>query len=285
MKNFTLITVLILGLANISCFEKNITNNVTLENSSSTMKKSIIFDLDGVLCSTNNLKAFQAIGITTTLEYIATQWKLPSQKELFDVLAGAPSVRHDDAYNQGIRMPNIMVDWQCATQSLSNIQQAMIDQINGSDKNNIEKELLINTIMMMTTPELFISTRQTIPAGVELLQELKKNGYKLYVLSNWDPTSFPLFMQNFPEIFKYNEQAMFDGIMISGDVSLLKPDFAIFELCLDNFNLKASDVIFIDDTIENIQAAQQLGISSIHCDKNNIQATRNKLIDLLKSLQ
>lgn len=285
MKNFTLLAVFILGMANMSCFEKNITSNVTLENSSSTMKKSIIFDLDGVLCSTNNLKAFQVIGITTTLEYIATQWKLPSQKELFDVLAAAPAIRHDDAFNQGIRMPNIMVDWQCAAQSLPNIQQAMIDQINGSDKNNIEKELLINTIMMMTTPEIFVSTRQTIPAGVELLQELKKNGYKLYVLSNWDPTSFPLFMQKFPEIFMYQEQPMFDGIMISGDVSLLKPDSAIFEQCLDTFNLQASDAIFIDDTIENIQAAQQLGISSIHCDKNNMQATRDQLIHLLKSLQ
>lgn len=283
MKNFTLITVFLLGLANISCFEKNITSEKPLENSSSTMKKSIIFDLDGVLCTTNTLKAFQAIGITTTLEYIATQWKLPSQKELFDVLAGAPSVRHDDAYNQGIRMPNIMVDWQCATQSLPNIQRAMIDQINSSDKTSIEKELLINTIMMMTTPEIFVSTRQTIPAGVELLRELKSLGYKLYVLSNWDPTSFPLFMQKFPEIFMYHEQQMFDGIMISGDVSLLKPDAAIFEQSLHTFNLQASNIVFIDDTIENVQSAQQLGISSIHCDKNNIQATRNKLIEMLQN--
>jgi 2-haloacid dehalogenase len=135
----------------------------------------------------------------------------------------------------------------------------------------------------MTTPEKFIRTRTTIPAGVELLHELKTNGYKVYVLSNWDPTSFPLLKAKYPEIFTYNGNEMFNGIMISGNVGMLKPDPAIFAKFLTDFNIQASNAIFIDDTIENVQAAKKIEISSIHCESNNIPAARKKLIEILNN--
>jgi len=280
MKNFTLLAIFTIGL--VSMNYSQLKSSDTITETSVVIKKSIIFDLDGVLCTTNSLQAFQAIGITTTLEYIATQWKLPSQKELFDTLATAPAIRCDDAYNQGLRMPNIMVDWQCAAQDLSIIQKTMIDHIIESDKNKIEKELLINTVLMMTHPETFISTRQTIPTAINLLQELKNQGYKLYILSNWDKTSFPIFIEKFPELFTYKDQPMFDGIMISGDTELLKPDQSMFKRCLNEFNLTVHDTIFVDDTIENVQAAQQHGITSIHCENKDIQNVMKQLMEILK---
>jgi HAD superfamily hydrolase (TIGR01509 family) len=244
--------------------------------------KAIIFDLDGVVLTTDSLQAFQEIGITTILQYIATEWKLPSQATLFNALETTPAVSTFDSYNQGIRMPQIMVDWQCASQSLVAIQLAMNRQIRNSQKSDLEKNVLLQTISMMLTPKKFIATRKNIPAGVELLHELKAQGYKLFVLSNWDPTSFSLLKAKHPEIFMYQGGEMFDGIMISGNVGILKPERAIFEKCLTDFNLQASDAIFIDDTIENVQAAQQMGITAIQCDPHNISTVRKQLIDILK---
>lgn len=244
--------------------------------------KSIIFDLDGVVLTTDSLQAFQEIGITTILQYIATEWKLPSQTSLFTALETTPAVSTSDSYNQGIRMPQIMVDWQCASQSLAAIQFAMNRQIKNSQKSDLEKNLLLQTISMMLTPKKFIATRKAIPAGVDLLHKLKAQGYKLYVLSNWDPSSFQLLKAKFPEIFSYNGSEMFDGIMISGNVGTLKPERAIYEKCLADFNIQASDTIFIDDTIENVQAAQKMGITSIQCDPHNIPSMRKLLIEILK---
>jgi len=255
----------------------------------STGDKVIIFDLDGVVLTTNSLQAFQEIGIDTTLLYIGAellynyQFKIPSKEGLFKALELTPADSTFDSYHDGLRMPQIMVDQQIGAQSLIAIQLAMNRQIKNSNRLDAEKNLLLQTVAMMTTPEKFIRTRTTIPAGVELLHELKAQGYKIYVLSNWDPTSFPLLKTKFPEIFTYQNNDMFDGIMISGNVGMLKPEHAIFKKCLTDFNIKASSAIFIDDTIENVQAAQNMGITAIQCDPHNIPAARKQLIEILKN--
>ena len=233
------------------------------------------------------MKSFLEIGIDTTLTYIGAelfynfQLKFPCKASLFNALESTPAVSTFDAYHDGLRMPQIMVDQQVAAQSLIAIQLAMNRQIKNSDKLDAEKRLLLQTVSMMTTPEKFIRTRKTIPAGVELLHELKSKGYKVYVLSNWDPTSFPLLKAKHPEIFTYNGGEMFDGIMISGNVGMLKPDPAIFEKCLTDFDIQPSNAIFIDDTIENVQAAAKMRINAIQCDPHNIAAVRQQLVEIL----
>jgi 2-haloacid dehalogenase len=43
-----------------------------------------------------------------------------------------------------------------------------------------------------------------------------------------------------------------------------KPNPAFFQLLLDRYDLKAEEVLFIDDNFRNIQAALNMGIDSIH---------------------
>lgn len=248
---------------------------------SSSNDTAIIFDLDGVVLTTDKLQAFQEIGMATILQYVATNWQLPSQARLFQILESVPAESKFQAYNQGILMPQIMVDWQCSSQSLLSIQLAMNRHIKNSAISDAEKNLLLQTTAMMTNPEKFIKTRKTIPAGVALLHELKKAGYKLYVLSNWDAASFSLLQKKFPEIFIHNHENMFDGIMISGKIGTLKPERSMFEKCLTEFNITPAHAIFIDDTIENIQAADNLEMNTIHCNPQDIAPVRNKLIKIL----
>jgi HAD superfamily hydrolase (TIGR01509 family) len=298
MKKFTLLTLFAMGITlmkPIYTSQKN--NTLSLTSAQSMMnyinsyliqeqvsipaaadacKKSIIFDLDGVLCKTNDLQAFYEIGMPLLLQYIALHGK-PSTKKIFQALQNAPAVTTFDTYNDGLRLPQIMVDWQCNAQELRDIQDEMVKHILSSKLSIVEKNFLVSTISMMTTPDKFIRTRQPMPEGIELARTLKQLGYKLYILSNWDPTSFPLMVQQFPEIFE-----LFDGVMTSGKTGMIKPNSDIFKACLQKFNIQKSQAIFIDDTIENIQTSEQLGITSIHCKNKNITDVKKQLIEILK---
>lgn len=244
-------------------------------------KKVIIFDLDGVLCTTNNIRAFQEIGMAIIWHYMLEHLKSPSSLALFQALEFAPALTTYDSYNEGVRMPQCMVDWQVGAQELRDIQDGMVAHILASNLTISEKNLHVQTILMMTTPAKFIASRQIIPDGIELARTLKKLGYKLYILSNWDPTSFPLFMEQFPELFTYEGQDLFDGIMTSGQQHILKPNKEIYQACLKKFDIQASQAVFIDDTIENIQSAEDCGIQSIHCKNKNIFDVKKQLLKIL----
>ena len=253
----------------------------TIPAACNASKNVIIFDLDGVLCKTNDLQAFYEIGMNVIMQYMLQHGK-PSSKKLFEALKNAPAVTTASSYNEDMRMPQIMVDWQCNAQELRDIQDEMINHILNSQLAIAEKNLMVNTVLMMTTPEKFIATRQIIPAGLELARSLKKLGYKLYILSNWDPSSFYLLTAQFPELFNFEGQDLFDGIMTSGKTGMIKPNSDIFEACLKKFRINRSQAVFIDDTIENVQAAQNLGISSIHCQNKNIDSVTKQLIEILQ---
>ena len=56
----------------------------------------------------------------------------------------------------------------------------------------------------------------------------------------------------------------FDGKIISGRDLLIKPDPAIYELAISRFNLIPEETLFIDDRLDNIEAAQNLNFQTIH---------------------
>ena len=96
-----------------------------------------------------------------------------------------------------------------------------------------------------------------IPQNVTLLRKLKEK-YKLYGLTNWSAETFPI-------VFKrYSFFKLFDGIVISGEEKLIKPDKKIFELMLERYHLEAKNSLFIDDNMNNIQAAKEIGFATIH---------------------
>ena len=62
---------------------------------------------------------------------------------------------------------------------------------------------------------------------------------------------------------KYAIWDMFDGIVISSRIQKVKPEIAIYEHLLTEYQLNASETIFIDDTSENLTAASSIGIQTI----------------------
>lgn len=254
-----------------------------IPDAATTNIKAIIFDMDGVLSSTNKLRAFQEVGISSTLWPIVTNLQIPSEKLLFDALAGVPALSTATSYNKGRRMPQIMIDWQSNTQSISKIQAAVEAYLATSLEPESIKNWALQTVKMMTDPASFIATRQTIADNVRFLHELKEKGYKVYILSNWDANSFSLFTKSFPEIFQHNGTDTFDGIIISGNVGMVKPQLSIFQTCLTTFNLQPQTSMFIDDEPANIHAAQAIGLRTVQSDPSDSQKLRQQVLQLLKS--
>jgi len=109
-----------------------------------------------------------------------------------------------------------------------------------------------------------------IEGTVELLQMLKQKGYPLYGLSNWSSETFYVVRHEF-EFFN-----LFDEIILSGDVKLIKPEPEIYELCLQKIGIPANQCMFIDDSKPNIITAQKMGFDAVHFDspeklKNELQ--------------
>ena len=93
---------------------------------------------------------------------------------------------------------------------------------------------------------------------VDFFHDLKRRGFKTYVLSNFGEDSFDYIQKRDAAFFEE-----FDGIVVSSREKLVKPDPAIFNLLLDRYSLIPEEIVFIDDTHENIDTAKSLGIHGI----------------------
>lgn len=99
-----------------------------------------------------------------------------------------------------------------------------------------------------------------IKQSVDIIKDLKKAGYKVYVLSNIGEHSLGILKNKFPEVFSY-----FDGIMgtKNEDDYIQKPNPLAFEKYLTKFEQDKEKLIFIDDQMKNVLSAKNCGISAI----------------------
>jgi len=97
-----------------------------------------------------------------------------------------------------------------------------------------------------------------IEETVAMLRELRaREGLKLYALSNMSEAIFA-YLDGRHDFFK-----LFDGIVVSGVVKLVKPDPAIYEHLRDRFDLDFAESVFIDDLERNVESARRLGLPAI----------------------
>ena len=101
-----------------------------------------------------------------------------------------------------------------------------------------------------------------VPGAIEetvaILRELKRAGVPLYAVTNWSAETFPSAQKRFDFL------AEFDGIVVSGEEGVIKPDPRIFRILLDRYDIPADAAVFIDDNPANADAATNLGIHGIH---------------------
>ena len=91
----------------------------------------------------------------------------------------------------------------------------------------------------------------------EVVEDLKAQGYRLYGLTNWAADTFALVRHTYP-VFD-----LLDGIVVSGEEKVAKPDPRIFRILLERYHITPSDAVFIDDNKPNTDAARALGLQTI----------------------
>lgn len=98
---------------------------------------------------------------------------------------------------------------------------------------------------------------QPLPETVELIERLKKKGNKLFVLSNMHHASIEYIEKN------NSFWDLFDGLVISCRINMVKPEPQIYKYLLEKFDLPPYNTVFIDDTEINLTTANQFGINTI----------------------
>jgi 2-haloacid dehalogenase len=101
------------------------------------------------------------------------------------------------------------------------------------------------------------SLGEPIAESVRVLEELTAAGIRSVGLSNWGAVTF----QGIPE--RYPVLDLLEGIVISGELGICKPDPRVFRHCEERFGFRAEHAVFIDDSAANVAAAADQGWDTI----------------------
>ena len=107
--------------------------------------------------------------------------------------------------------------------------------------------------MLEAVPQFLIPK----PLTFELIRGLADTKHRLFVLSNMHLAS-AAHLEN-----EYDIWRVFEGIVFSCRVGMVKPERRIYEYLLNHHDLEPTDTVFIDDVTENLTAAEALGIRTL----------------------
>lgn len=98
-----------------------------------------------------------------------------------------------------------------------------------------------------------------VPGTKDLLIRLHDQGVPLYAITNFSSDKFIETQSRFDFL-----NGNFRDVVISGQERLIKPDPRIFEVLFERNALDPADCLFIDDSLDNIEAARDLGMTGHH---------------------
>ena len=106
------------------------------------------------------------------------------------------------------------------------------------------------------------------PEIIETIHDLASRGFPLYVLSNMQRHAWEYLST------RYSFWTVFKGIVVSCQINLIKPDPEIFRYIIGRYALAPADTLFLDDMMENINAASAFGLNTIHVVNTDDYITR-----------
>ena len=98
-----------------------------------------------------------------------------------------------------------------------------------------------------------------IDGTVDILSQIRREQrFKLFALTNWSAETWPVALE------LYDFLHWFQGVLVSGQEKMRKPDPVFYRLLEERYPLKLETSLFIDDNLRNVEAARALGLRSIH---------------------
>ncbi len=139
-------------------------------------------------------------------------------------------------------------DWVELDRGTIALDQAIVRGASRTGLPHEDIEKLLNEVPRSLTP---------IQGTIELIRSMGGSNNRFFVLSNMHIASISYLEK------KHKIWDMFDGIVISSRIQKVKPEIEIYEHLLSEYQLEASETIFIDDMSENLTAASSIGIQTI----------------------
>jgi glucose-1-phosphatase len=138
---------------------------------------------------------------------------------------------------------------------------------------NIRLKLGLTPSEFALAPKEFWAGDKLDTELVDYLRSLRPE-YKTALLSNaWDDLRVAL--QDHLQILD-----AFDETIISAEVGFTKPEAQIYQITLDRLGVSPQDAVFVDDFVENVEAARQLGLHTVHFKQHaQVVAEINKILD------
>jgi epoxide hydrolase-like predicted phosphatase len=134
--------------------------------------------------------------------------------------------------------------------------------------------------LINTTPEeadkCYWATNALNEPVVDMIRDLKSSGkYQIGMLSN-------IGRGYIDDFFAHNKQdELFDAVLLSSEVGILKPDPAIFEIMAERLGVNPSECVMIDDIAVNIDGAENAGMTGVVF--KSVHQLRSDLDNFLKS--
>jgi 2-haloacid dehalogenase len=100
--------------------------------------------------------------------------------------------------------------------------------------------------------------RGEIEGTAKIIRSLKESGVRLYALTNFSAETFPIAMARCPTMH------LFEDIVASGDIRLVKPDPRIYAHAIRQCGLVPQRTVFIDDSVPNVEAGNAAGLKALH---------------------
>ncbi len=196
---------------------------------------NIIFDLGNVLIEWNKEKILSKI-CKNDLEY--------------------------NLFNKFVFQSNLWIDLDNGKISLEFLENQLIDEMEHQYQDQIH-ELVWNWFNYV---DLYDEV-------YELIKQLKKKNFQIYVLSNTSSIFHILLDSVLSKV-----SSVLDGYVISCEVKMMKPQKEIYLSLVNKYQLDIKDCIFLDDLEENVEAARTLGIKAFQIKE------RKEISNILKDL-
>jgi len=122
--------------------------------------------------------------------------------------------------------------------------------------------LLGHPPQMHSFKEIYFEALEPNPAMIELMRELKGEGYRMAMLTNnvreWEPWWRPMLPVD----------EIFETVVDSGFVGCRKPESKIYAIMLERLALPAESCLFVDDVKVNCEGAERAGMTAVHFEDN-----------------
>ncbi len=103
---------------------------------------------------------------------------------------------------------------------------------------------------------------------LKIIEELRKN-HKVYLLSNTCHIHYQFYNRLLIDKYGYTDLSdLFEKMYLSFEMGMRKPDTRIFKEVIKDAGLNPKETVFVDDSLQNIEAARAAGLTGIHKPQN-----------------